>query len=322
MALDQLQALAAANVPQVGSVHFGPVTVILGDRSGKYPDGNQILLQGRDARAVFDTPRVSRQFTAGLGEWFESVDLAILGHVHEDHVVGLPRLKNAEIHVHQGDLAAARSWEGLARHYGYEPDVLAQLRQQIERDFDWQPCAQAQGYDDGAHWDLGGITVHAVHLPGHTSGHCALLIEPMGIAFLGDIDLTGFGPYYGDATSSLSDFRNTLARVRDLPASIWVTSHHRGVIDDRATFESALAAFAGKIEQRSERILTLLQNGPCTIDDLARARILYPPHATAIWLDGAERRTILQHLDELVTEGLVEQRDDGHFQRRTLSAAC
>jgi glyoxylase-like metal-dependent hydrolase (beta-lactamase superfamily II) len=322
MALDQLQTLVAAIAPQVGSMHFGPVTVILGDRSGKYPDGNQILLQGRDARAVFDTPRVSRQFTAGLGEWFETVDLAILGHVHEDHVVGLPRLKYATIHVHQGDLAAARSWAGLARHYGYEPDVLAQLRQQIERDFDWQPCAQAQGYDDGARWDLGGITVHAVHLPGHTSGHCVLMIEPMGIAFLGDIDLTGFGPYYGDATSSLSDFRDTLARVRDLPASTWVTSHHRGVIQDRATFESALTAFAGKIEQRSERILTLLQNGPCTIEDLVRARVLYPPHATAIWLDGAERRTILQHLDELVMEGLVEQRDDGRFQRRTLSAAC
>lgn len=321
MALDLLQNLAATLAPEIGSERVGPVTVILGNRSGKYPDGNQVLLQGRDARAVFDTPRVSRQFIAELGEWFETVDLAILGHVHEDHVVGLPRLKNAAIHVHQGDLEAARSWEGLARHYGYEADVLAQLRPQIERDFDWEPCARAQGYDDGDRWDLGGVTVQAVHLPGHTSGHCALLIEPMGIAFLGDIDLTGFGPYYGDATSSLSDFRETLARVRELPASTWVTSHHRGVIRDRATFESALAAFASKIEQRSQRVLELLEDGPRAIDDLVRARVLYPPHATAIWLDGAERRTIRQHLEELLMQGLVDQRDDGRFQRRTAPAA-
>ena len=73
-------------------------------------------------------------------------------------------------------------------------------------------------------------------MPGHTAGHCALLVEPEGVAFIGDIDLTGFGPYYGDASSSLSDFRRTLARVADIPAKVWVTSHHRGVYTDREKF--------------------------------------------------------------------------------------
>jgi glyoxylase-like metal-dependent hydrolase (beta-lactamase superfamily II) len=313
MALDRVQNLAAANEPALESAQFGPVTVIFGDRSGKYPDGNQILLDGTDTRAVFDTPRITRQFSAGLGDWFESVDLAILGHVHEDHVVGLPRLQKAEIFVHDGDVEAARSWEGLATHYGYEADVLAQLRPQIARDFDWKPCARAQGYQDGANWDLGGVKVQAVHLPGHTRGHCVLWVEPIGLAFLGDIDLTGFGPYYGDATSSLADFRKTLARVRELPASIWVTSHHRGVIQDRETFEAALAAFISKIDQRSERVLDLLRSGRHTIEALVQARVLYPPHANAVWLDGAERRTIVQHLDELILQGLVERRDEKTF---------
>ena len=241
------------------------------------------------------------------------MDLAILGHVHEDHVVGLPRLQKAEIFVHDGDVEAARSWEGLATHYGYEADVLAQLRPQIERDFDWKPCARAQSYQDGASWDLGGVKVQAVHLPGHTRGHCVLWVEPIGLAFLGDIDLTGFGPYYGDATSSLADFRKTLARVRELPASIWVTSHHRGVIQDRETFEAALAAFISKIDQRSERVLDLLRSGRHTIEALVQARVLYPPHANAVWLDGAERRTIAQHLDELILQGLVERRDEKTF---------
>ena len=40
------------------------------------------------------------------------------------------------------------------------------------------------------------------HMPGHTAGHTVLLVEPEGVAFIGDIDLTGFGPYYGDACSS------------------------------------------------------------------------------------------------------------------------
>ncbi|NBW45855.1 MAG: hypothetical protein EBR45_09900, partial [Betaproteobacteria bacterium] len=65
MALDRVQNLAAANEPALESAQFGPVTVIFGDRSGKYPDGNQILLDGTDTRAVFDTPRITRQFSAG-----------------------------------------------------------------------------------------------------------------------------------------------------------------------------------------------------------------------------------------------------------------
>jgi len=313
MALDRLQNLIVANEPALATAQFGPVTVVLGDRSGKYPDGNQILLEGSDTRAVFDTPRITREFSSGLGGWFDTVDLAILGHVHEDHVVGLPRLKSAGVFVHEGDLEAARSWEGLAKHYGYAADVLAQLRPQIERDFDWQPCAHAQGYQDGASWNLGGVKIQALHMPGHTRGHSVLWVEPIGLAFLGDIDLTGFGPYYGDATSSLSDFRTTLARVRELPASIWVTSHHRGVIQDRANFEAALAAFVSKIDQRSERIVELLRSGLRTIEELVQVRVLYPPHANAVWLDGAERRTITQHIDELVLQGRIEQRDEKYF---------
>ena len=36
-----------------------------------------------------------------------------------------------------------------------------------------------------------------------------------GVFFLSDIDLTGFGPYYGDVWSDLEDFEASLAKVRD-----------------------------------------------------------------------------------------------------------
>ncbi len=90
--------------------------------------------------------------------------------------------------------------------------------------------------------DLGQVQVRAFHMPGHTAGHCVLLVEPEGVAFIGDIDLTGFGPYYGDASSSLRDFRNSLMRLPDIPAKVWVTAHHRGVYTDREHFLRDLAA--------------------------------------------------------------------------------
>ena len=289
---------------------FGSVTVHLGDKSGKYPDGNQVLVRGADTRVAFDTPQVANR----IGADFDSVDLVILGHVHEDHMAGLHRVPQAAVHVHHADLAAAQSWAGLSAHFGYPAPVLADLKTKIERDFHYRPRPDATGYADGATWDLGGgVRVRAQHLPGHTAGHCALLVENVGLAFIGDIDLSGFGPYYGDATSNLADFRRTLAAVARLDARVWVTSHHRAVITDRQQFLDALAAFSAKIDQRRDRLLAMLAPGPQALDDLARQGLLYPPGHDAPWVDYAERRSIGLHLDELIADGRVRQLDDGRF---------
>ncbi|MBE2243357.1 MAG: MBL fold metallo-hydrolase [Burkholderiaceae bacterium] len=291
------------------SATFGPVTVYFGDKQGKYPDGNLVVVRGRDATAVFDTPLVANRLPQVLAE----ADLCILGHVHEDHMAGLHRLQHVPLHVHEADVQAARSWEGLSRHYGYPPQVLSLVRQKIERQFAYLPRPDALAYADGQCWDLGGVQVRAVHLPGHTAGHCALLVQPQGIAFIGDIDLSGFGPYYGDCTSSLADFRRSLARLAELPASVWITSHHKGVIRERADFDAKLRAFAARLDANAERLLQMLQAGPRTLDELVRQRLLYPPGYEELWIDAAEARSIAQHLDELQAAGRVHAQDDGRF---------
>lgn len=288
---------------------LGSVQVHLGEKSGKYPDGNQVLVTGTDARAAFDTPLVANR----IGPEFEEVDLVVLGHVHEDHMAGLHRLPNAAVYVHRADLAAAQSWEGLQRHYGYPPAVLDAMKSLIEKDFQYRPRPDAIGYDDGAIWELGGgVRVRAHHMPGHTAGHCVLVVENEGLAFLGDIDLTGFGPYYGDGCSSLADFRRTLAAVADLEASTWVTSHHRGVVKDRASFLAHLARFTAKIDERTERLLGYLAE-PQSIDALVQRRLIYPLGYDVPYVDSAERRTIELHLEELVAEVRVRKVDEERF---------
>ena len=294
-------------------LRFGSVTVHLGDKSGQSPDGNQVLVRGGDTRVAFDTPQVANR----IGADFDAVELVILGHVHEDHMAGLHRVPQARVQVHEADLAAAQSWEGLSAHFGYPAPVLADLRAKIERDFHYRPRPDATGYADGATWDLGGgVRVRAQHLPGHTAGHCALLVENEGLAFIGDIDLSGFGPYYGDATSNLADFRRTLAAVARLEARVWVTSHHRAVITDRPQFLDALAAFTAKIDQRRDRLLAMLAPGPQPLDALVRQGLLYPPGHDAPWVAFAERRSISLHLEELLADGQVRQLDDGRYAAR------
>jgi glyoxylase-like metal-dependent hydrolase (beta-lactamase superfamily II) len=146
-------------------------------------------------------------------------------------------------------------------------------------------------------------------MPGHTSGHTVLLVEPEGVAFIGDIDLSGFGPYYGDASSDLAAFRRSLARLPEVPAKVWVTSHHRGVYTDAERFRRDLATYAAKLDERERRLLDMLKDGPRPLDSLVEERLLYPKDYQELWVTDAEIRTISMHLAELVAAGRV--RDDG-----------
>ncbi|WP_326534564.1 MBL fold metallo-hydrolase [Pseudorhodoferax sp.] len=286
----------------VQHVEFGRVSVYFGERNGKYPDGNQVLVRGRDTRAAMDTP-IASNF---IGAAFEASELVVMGHVHEDHMAGLHRLPQAAVHVHHADLPAAQSWPGLLAAMGVTDQALGdEVLARYQRDFFYAPRPDAQGYADGACWELGGSRIRAFHMPGHTAGHTVLLVEPEGVAFIGDIDLSGFGPYYGDAGSNLRDFRESLRRLPEVPAKVWVTSHHRGVYTERERFLRDLAAFTAKIDERSARLRTLLAGSPKTLAQLVACRLLYPPGFQSWWVDSAEARTIAQHLEELLAAGQV-----------------
>lgn len=290
------------------TAEFGPVTVHFGEKTGKYPDGNQVIVTGSERRAAFDTPQVANR----LGDVLAGVDLLILGHVHEDHMAGLHLVPDVPVHVHEDDVEAARSWEGLVAHFGYSAELMDDFRARIEDDFHYVPRPDAIAYRDGARWDLGGgVTIEAIHMPGHTSGHCVLLVQPGGIAFIGDIDLSGFGPYYGDATSSLSAFRRSIARLPDIPARVWITSHHRGVYTERERMLHDLAAYAAKLDAREARILALLEAGPLPLEGFIGQGLVYPADYDSPMAGAIEGRTISQHLDELHAAGRVARDDEG-----------
>lgn len=289
---------------------FGRVTVFFGDKNGKYPDANQVIVRGSEAQAAFDTPIVANH----IGEEFESSDLVILGHVHEDHMAGLHLLPKAPVHVHVADLPAAQSWPGLIAAYGSDDSYVDAMLQNFQRKFFYAPRPDAIGYADGAVWELGQSTVRAIHAPGHTAGHSVLLVEPEGVAFIGDIDLSGFGPYYGDASSSLADFRATLSRVADIPAKVWVTSHHRGVYTDHDHFLRDLAAYTNVLDVREQRLLELLRAAPKTLEQLVECRLLYPPGHQDYWVIDAETRSISRHLEEMLAEGKVQADENGVYR--------
>jgi len=102
----------------------------------------------------------------------------------------------------------------------------------------------------------------------------------------------------------------------EIAAKVWVTSHHRGIYTDRQKFERDLLAFGAKIDEREQRLIALLKQAPRTLAQLVEIRLRYPPGFDAPWVIDAERRTISQHLDEMLRDGKIEVDEDGLYRHQ------
>lgn len=295
--------------PVADGPRLGNVQVLPGLGGGRYPHGNTVVVDGRDATVLID-PSLSLVARGGLER---HVDVALLTHVHEDHIAGLATVPDTEVHVHWRDQPALRSLDDLVASYGLRPAAADPLRRMLVEDFHFQARPDALPFDDGDRLDVGGSVITAVHLPGHTPGHCAFVVEPEGVVVLGDIDLSTFGPYYADAGSSLVEFEASLARCRELDATWYVTYHHKGVVEGRGRFLPLLDAFAGAIRRRETALLDFLAH-PRSMVDLVAHRFLYRAHVDLPWVTSAEEHTIRQHLDRFVEQGRVAEVAPGRYR--------
>jgi glyoxylase-like metal-dependent hydrolase (beta-lactamase superfamily II) len=212
-------------------------------------------------------------------------------------------------------LPGMHSLDAMMAIYGMSPRIAAAFRQVLVDDFHWQARPDATAFRDGDVFDLGGAKVRVIHAPGHTRGHCVLHVEPEDVLYLGDIDLSSFGPYYGDAWSSLEDFERTLAMVRGIDARWYATFHHIGVVDGAEAFRERLDRFAAMIGSREQRLLAFLAE-PHALDEIVAHRFVYRPGDPVPFADDVERRSMGQHLDRLLAQGRVVEVEPGRFHAR------
>ncbi len=284
------------------------VSVLQGAVFGSYPSGNSVLVRGSGESIIID-PSVTVVAEGGAPI---QVDAVINSHGHEDHLPGNGLFTEARVHIHEHDLAAAQSLDGLLDVFGFDDEVRAQQAISFVEELHYAPRPDAEGFTDGHVFDLGGTTVTAKHLPGHTRGHSGFYIDG-GVFFLSDIDLTGFGPYYGDVWSDLEQFEQSLREVRDIEADYYVTFHQKGVIEGRETFLEMLDKFHGVIARRHGEMLDFLAE-PKTIEEMAINRFVYRPHVDIPFVSTVERRTAELHVQRMLARGEATEVDPGRFQ--------
>jgi glyoxylase-like metal-dependent hydrolase (beta-lactamase superfamily II) len=285
------------------------VTVLVGGDEGRYPSGNSVLVQGSGETVIID-PSVT---VVGNGGAPAAVDAVINSHAHEDHVAGNGLFSEARVHIHEADRVGITSLDGLLNIYGLHGDARGEFATTLVEEFSFTPRPDAEGFGHGHVFDLGGTSLEAVHLPGHTRGHSGFRIDG-GVFFLSDIDLTGFGPYYGDVWSSLDDFDESLHRVRDEEADFYVTFHHKGIIEGRAAFLELLDGFHAVINRRHQAMLEFLAE-PHTVADMTAHRFIYRPHVEHTFADSVETRSAELHIARMLERGEATEVEPGRYQR-------
>ena len=295
---------------------IGPVRVLFGKHGGRYPDANSLLVCGSRERVIVD-PGLGLLSRPGPPP---EVDRVLNSHCHEDHVAGNHLFPEVPWHLHEADLPGICSLEAMMAIYGLPEAIERPFREVIRKQFHFTPRPDALCFEDGDVFDLGGTRLQVIHSPGHTRGHCCFLIEWQGAAapllYLGDIDLTGFGPYYGDAWSNLEDFERSIARVREIEAGWYVTSHQAGLLESRGEFRERLRRFGARIREREERLLAYLSQ-PHSLEEIVDHRFVYRPKDRVLYIDAVERRSMAQHVQRLLTQDRIEEVEPGRYRTRS-----
>jgi hydroxyacylglutathione hydrolase len=280
---------------------FGPVRFIPGKRSGRYPYSHSLYVEG-DTKVLIDAASNDKR----LAELHDShgVDAVWLTHWHEDHFKYLYLFDDRELWISEKDAAPLSSLEAFFDAYGMNAEERQAWIPIMEKAFHFKPRKPHRVFNGESVIDLGGITIEAIPTPGHTPGHCALFFQEQGILYLGDYDLSKFGPWYGDRDSDIDAVVASVNRLRAIPAQIWITAHEQGVFPQEPAdlWDKYLAV----IDRREQKLIDILK-APRSLNDIVEARIIYGrKREPAIFYDFGERSMMGKHLERLIRAGSVQ----------------
>ena len=279
---------------------FGNITLVEGKNNGRYPFCHTLLIE--DSVRVLVDPACGQKKMATVRERTK-VDVIINTHYHEDHVAYNYLFPEAEVWAHSADRVGLSSVEGYFR-MGIEmpPGMREQWNRILADRFHYLGWTPSRFIEDGEELLLGGTRVRVVHAPGHTPGQVCLHFPDQELLYLADLDMSRFGPWYGDKTSDIDALMQSIKKVREIDARWYVPSHEGPVFEDIGDLADA---YIRVVEKREQRVLENLAE-PASLEELASRWIIYKkPRAPEEFFMPSERAMLGKHLERLVGRGMV-----------------
>ncbi|GAA3734106.1 MBL fold metallo-hydrolase [Leifsonia bigeumensis] len=151
---------------------------------------------------------------AGLGRGIRDVATVTVTHLHPDHLGMAERVRQASgavVALHRAEQDAIRELTSPADDplsadaaavdrfagWGVPADRHPELLDAVHRRGAWDPFTADRLLDDGDLLDIPGLELRALHTPGHTTGHLAILDAERQLVFTGDLLLPNQFPGIG-----------------------------------------------------------------------------------------------------------------------------
>jgi len=274
---------------------FGRIRFVCGDNNGKYPFNHSLYLQGDRSRVIID-PACSLEKLTRLKD--EGVDCVWLSHWHEDHIRYIDLFENHSLQISRRDFPPLTDINIFLDWYDIEiPQERSNWKKIILEVFNFRPRREANFLEDGATVDLGGLTVQVLPTPGHTPGHLSFFFPEEELLFLGDYDLTSFGPWYGDVYSDIDETIKSIRKLKAVPARRWIASHDTGLFEENPG--RLWDDYENVIHKRENKLLAFLEK-PKTIAEICAAWLIYGrPREPKEMYEFNERVLVRKHLEYL-----------------------
>jgi hydroxyacylglutathione hydrolase len=279
--------------------HFGPVWFIPGENKGKYPFCHSLYIEGP---GILIDPASDRKRLQSLRD-DPGVNEVWLSHWHEDHFMHLDLFDDLPLRTSREDAAPLENLDVFLDAYGGDEALRNEWAPLMESLFHFRPRTPSGFLAGGQVLSFDTVTVEVLHTPGHTPGNLSFLFREPEILFLGDYDLTSFGPWYGDVNSSIEDTIASTRRLQQIPAKTWLTCHETGVFDaaPAALWDDYLAV----IDRREAKLLALLQE-PQSMENIVDACIVYGrPREPKVFFQFGEKAIMQKHVERLLEKGRI-----------------
>ncbi len=287
------------------------VHLIRGENRARFPEANSLLIDD-EILVLVDAGSSLRNIertVQSCGHAMKDIDQIILTHFHVDHkghAAEIMNLSQCELLCHPLAKQGIESLDGTVEFYGIKGhQYYSSWRELIDirlphvvEDY------QVTGFfESGKTISFGETELIPVHAPGHTKDHTVFGINGTDIVFLVDIDLTRFGPWYGNAVSDIHEFRESIQRILALEPKVGISSHLLNPIE--TNLRERLLQYLAIFDEREQRIIQNIRQGINTIRSLARVPTIYPRIPMDAYLI-FEEYMLEKHIDDMVSHGIVE----------------
>lgn len=289
--------------------HFGPIWFVPGEMGGRYPYCHSVYIEGP---GILIDPASDRNRLEELRE-NPGVKTIWLSHCHEDHIMYLDLFDDLPILLGEPDGPAILNIESFLNASGVEiEEDRAYWRAILKRDFHFKSRKSTSYLKNGQVVHFDGATVDIIGTPGHTPGSLSFFFREQELLFMGDYDLSKFGPWYGDTESNIEETISSVNRLRNHPARVWLTSHGNGIFEQDPG--EIWDQYVDVVSKREGELYTFLK-GRKTMQEIVAAGIVYgKAREPKPFFEFCERALMKKHLKQLLDKGIIGVADNYYYR--------